>query len=213
MKVKVYQKDGTETGKSVTLDKSVFEMDPNDHVIWLDVRRIQANSHQGTHKTKERGEVTGSTRKLYRQKGTGFSRAGTSKSPLRRSGGRTFGPRPHDHSIKINRQTQKLARRSALSYKAKDNAIRVVEDFTYESPDTNELSAFLSNHDLTGRRVLLVTGSYSNELYRSGRNLPRLTVRNVTDISTLDVMTAHVVVMQKGALKTLSAQLGRKTKK
>lgn len=213
MKVKVYQQDGTETGKSVTLDKSVFEMDPNDHVIWLDVRRIQANSHQGTHKTKERGEVAGSTRKLYRQKGTGFARAGTSKSPLRRSGGRTFGPRPHDHSIKINRQTQQLARRSALSYKAKDNAIRVVEDFTYESPDTNELSTFLSNHDLTGRRVLLVTGSYSNELYRSGRNVPKLTVRNVTDISTLDVMTAHVVVMQKGALKTLSAQLGRKAKK
>ncbi len=213
MKVKVYQQDGTDTGKSVTLDKSVFEMDPNDHVIWLDVRRIQANSHQGTHKTKERGEVAGSTRKLYRQKGTGHARAGTSKSPIRRSGGRTFGPRPRDHSIKINRQTQQLARRSALSYKAKDKAIRVVEDFTFESPDTNELSAFLSNHDLSGQRVLLVTGSYSNELYRSGRNVPKLTVRNVTDISTLDVMSAHVVVMQKGALKTLSEQLGRKKKK
>ena len=131
MKVKVYQQDGNETGKSVTLDKSVFETDPNDHAIWLDVRRIQASSHQGTHKTKERGEVTGSMRKLYRQKGTGFARAGTAKSPLRRSGGRTFGPRPHDHDIKVNRKTQQVARRSALSYKAKELAIRVVEDFSY----------------------------------------------------------------------------------
>ena len=213
MKVKVFQQDGTDTGKSVTLDKTVFETDPNDHAILLDVRRIQANSHQGTHKTKERGEVAGSTRKLYRQKGTGFSRAGSSKSPIRRSGGRTFGPKPHSHGIKVNRKTQQLARRSALSYKAKEKAIRIVEDFSYESPDTNEVSTFLSKHELNGRRVLLVTGTLSSELYMSGRNVPKLTVRNSSDVSTLDVMAAQVVVMQKGALKSLSEQLGSKTKK
>ncbi len=213
MKVKVYQQDGTDSGKSVTLDKTVFEMDPNDHAIWLDVRRIQANSHQGTHKTKERGEVSFSTRKLYRQKGTGMARTGSRRSPLRRSGGRIFGPRPRSYSIKVNRKTQHVARRSALSYKAKGKSIRVVEDFSYESPDTNEMSTFMSNHELDGQSVLLVTAAHSTELYQSGRNVPKLTVLNASDISTLDVMTAQVVVMQKGALKTVSEQLGDSLKK
>ncbi len=217
MKVKVFRQDGTDSGKSVTLDKTVFETDPNDHAIWLDVRRIQASSHQGTHKTKERGEVSFSTKKLYRQKGTGMARTGSRRSPLRRSGGRIFGPRPHDYRVKVNRKTQHLARRSALTYKAQDKAIRVVEDFTYDAPDTNEMFAFITNHELQGRSVLLVTGTHSTEIYKSGRNVPKLTIRNACDISTLDVMTAHVVVMQKGALKTVSEQLGdsvnKKTRK
>jgi len=210
MKIKVYQQDGTETGKSVTLDGAVFETEPNDHAIWLDVRRIRANARQGTHKTKERGEVAGSTKKLYRQKGTGFARAGSRKSPIRKTGGRTFGPRPRTYSIKVNRKTQHLARRSALTYKARGEAVRIVEDFSWEAPDTNEMASFLAGLEVAEKRVLLVTNDYARELYRSGKNLPRLTVRPAKEISTLDVMTANVVVVQEGALKTLSEQLGGK---
>jgi len=213
MKVKVFQQDGAESGKSVTLDKAVFEVDPNDHAIWLDVRRIQAQARQGTHKSKERSEVSGSTKKLYRQKGTGFARAGSRKSPVRKTGGRTFGPRPRTYAIKVNRKTQKLARRSALTYKARKDAIRVVENFSYEAPDTNQLAAFLNGHELGAHRVLLVTDGYAPQIYRSGANLPRVTVRNAGDVSTLDVMTAQVVVMQEGALEKLSEQLAATKKK
>jgi large subunit ribosomal protein L4 len=207
MKVKVYKQDGSESGKSVTLDKAVFAVDPNDHAIWLDVRRIQAAARQGTHKAKERNEVAGSTKKMYRQKGTGFARAGSRKSPIRKTGGRTFGPRPRAYVIKVNRKTQKLARRSAFSYKATADAIRVVEDFVYDTPDTNELSAFLAKLDLAASRVLLVTGEHAGAVNRSGKNISRLTVRAAGDVSTLDVMKAQVVVMQEGALKTISERL------
>lgn len=210
MKVKVYQQDGTDTGKSVTLNKSVFEIEPNDHAIWLDVRRIQGNARQGTHKAKERGEVAGSTRKLYRQKGTGFARAGSAKSPIRRSGGTIFGPRPHGYGIKVNRKTQLVARRSALTYKARDKAIRVVEDFSFETPATAEIIGFLNSFDLTGTNVLLLTSEHAESIYKSGRNVSKCTVRHVTDVSTLDVMKAQVIIMQKGALKSLSGQLGNK---
>ena len=212
MKVNLYKQDGSESGKSVTLDKAVFEVDPNDHAIWLDVRRIQAAARQGTHKTKERNEVAGSTKKLYRQKGTGFARAGSRKSPIRKTGGRTFGPRPRSYMLKVNRKTQKLARRSALSYKASSDAIRIVEDFVYDVPDTNELSSFLAKLEIAANRVLLVTGEHSAAVNRSGKNIPRLTVRAAGDVSTLDVMTAQVVVMQQGALKTLSERLTANSK-
>ena len=212
MKLKIYLQDGSDTGKSVTLDKTVFEVEPNDHAIWLDVRRIQANGRQGTHKTKDRGEVAGSTRKLYRQKGTGFSRAGSSKSPIRRSGGRTFGPRPHGYSIKVNRKTKLVARRSALTYKAKGKAIRIVEDFSYESPSTAAIKGLLSSLELADRNVLLVTDGPSESIFRSGRNIKKFTVRNAQDVSTLDVLAAQVVVLQKGALKSLSGRLTTKKK-
>jgi len=212
MKLTIYNQDGADSGKSVTLDKTVFEIEPNDHAIWLDVRRIQGNMRQGTHKTKERGEVNRSTKKLYRQKGTGFSRAGSARSPIRRSGGNIFGPRPHTYNIKVNRKTQLVARRSALVYKARDKALRVVEDFSIETPDTQELKTFLSSIELTGKRVLLLTGEHSTSINLSGRNVPKLTVRNVSDASTLDLMKAHVVVFQKSALKSLSSQLGTKKK-
>ncbi len=210
MKVKIYQQDGTETGKSVSLDKTVFEVEPNDHAIWLDVRRIQAAARQGTHKTKERGEVAGSTRKLYRQKGTGSARAGSAKSPVRRSGGTIFGPRPHAYNLKVNRKTQGLARRSALSYKAQEKAIRVVEDFGFDAPSTSSIEGFLTSMELADKKVLLLTESFAPAINQSGRNVRKLTVRNATDVSTLDVMAAQVVVCQKGALATLSSQLGTK---
>ncbi|TDI72971.1 MAG: 50S ribosomal protein L4 [Bacteroidetes bacterium] len=212
MKVSIYQQDGTDSGKSVTLDKTVFEIEPNDHAIWLDVRRIQGNARQGTHKTKERGEVNRSTRKLYRQKGTGHARAGSAKSPVRRSGGTIFGPRPHKYHIKVNRKTQLVARRSAWTYKAQNKALRVIEDFSMDAPDTQQLKTLLQSIDVGDKHVLLLTGEHSPAVNLSSRNLPKLKVLNVSDASTLDVMKAHCVVFQKTALKSISTQLGTKKK-
>ena len=208
MKLKVLKQDGTASSKSVTLDEAVFATEPNDHAIWLDVRRIQANARQGTHKSKEKGEVAGSTRKLYRQKGTGGARAGSAKSPTRRSGGTMFGPRPRNYSFKVNRKTQLVARRSAIAYKTKDDAIRVVENFSYDVPSTSSLKGLLSSLELNGKSVLLLTGANEAAVYRSGRNVPKLTVRNATDASTLDFMKAQVIVLQVGAVETLVSQLG-----
>lgn len=207
MKLKVYSVDGSESGRSVTLDKALIEIEPNDHAIWLDVRRIQANQRQGTHKAKERSEVSGSTRKLYRQKGTGGARAGDAKSPTRRSGGTIFGPRPRDYGFKVNRRTQRLARRSAMAYKAAQKAVRIVEDFGYDSPDTNEMRTLLRGHELGNVKVLLLTAGHKPELHLSGRNLKKLTVRNVVDASTLDLISASVIVVQEGAVEDLQKAL------
>ena len=144
MQVKVYSHDGSESGKKVKLDASVFGIEPNDHAIWLDVRRIQAHARQGTHQARERSETAGSTRKLYRQKGTGGARAGDAKSPTRRSGGTIFGPRSHEYRLKVNRKTQQLARRSALSHKAKADAIRVVEDLSFDAASARGMRGLLS---------------------------------------------------------------------
>ncbi len=210
MKLKVLQRDGNDAGRTVTLDKSVFGIEPNDHTIWLDVKRVQANGRQGTHKSKERSEIAGSTRKLYRQKGTGHARAGDIKSPLRRGGGTIFGPRPRSYGIKVNRKTQALARRSVLSHKAKDDAIRVIEDFTFESPDTKGILQMISALELDGARVLLLTAGHDPNVYRSGRNIPKFDVLEATQASTLDLMNAKTLLIQEGAVKSLSAQLGAK---
>ncbi len=207
MKVKVLQRDGNEAGRTVTLDKSVFGIEPNDHTIWLDVKRVQANGRQGTHKAKERAEITGSTKKLYRQKGTGHARAGSMKSPLRRGGGTVFGPRPRSYGIKVNQKTQALARRSVLSHKAKADAIRVIEDFTLESPDTREITQLISALELGGS-VLLLTSSHDANAYLSGRNVPKFSVLEATQASTLDLMNAQTLLIQESAVKSLSTQLG-----
>ena len=208
MELKVFQKDGKDTGRSVQIDASVFGVEPNDHSIWLDVRRIQANGRQGTHKSKERGEITGSTRKLYRQKGTGHARAGSAKSPLRRSGGTVFGPRPRKYSIKVNKKTQQLARRSAFSYKAKEDAIRVVEDFQLDQPDTQVLLALLSTLEVGNSNVLFLTSSHDENVYKSGRNIPRFNVLEARQASTVDVLNAQTLIMQEGALDALNTSLG-----
>jgi len=208
MKVKIYKQDGSASKKSVTLDEKVFGVEPNDHAIWLDVRRIQANGRQGTHKAKERNEVAGSTRKLYRQKGTGNARAGSAKSPIRKSGGTIFGPKPRNYGIKVNRKTQHVARRSALAYKAAGKAIHVVENFDLEAPSTSTLKGMLDSMELTGKSVLLLTGSHSTNIYHSGRNVPKMVVRNASDCSTLDIMKAQVVLMQEAAVDNLVSQLG-----
>lgn len=210
MEVKIFGSDGSATKRTVTLDPSVFEIEPHDHAIWLDVRRIQASARQGTHKAKERGEVRGSTRKLYRQKGTGFARAGDAKSPIRRSGGTIFGPRPRKYNLKVNKKTKQLARRSVLSYKAKDDAFRVVENLTVERASTRDLVALIAGLDLAETKVLVLTGENRPEIYRSSRNLSKVTVREARKASTLDLLSAHIVVIEEGAIDTLVEQLGEK---
>ncbi|MBO6576477.1 MAG: 50S ribosomal protein L4 [Rhodothermales bacterium] len=208
MKTKVLKLDGSETGRTADLDQEIFGIDPNDHAIWLDVRRIQAHARQGTHKTKERSETAGSTRKLYRQKGTGHARAGDAKSPLRRSGGTTFGPKPHEYRLKVNKKTRQLARRSAYSHKARAEALRVVENFNFEGPSTSQLRQLIRALEADGRSVLLVTDSHNPAVYQSGRNLKKVTVRAAGTASTADVIGAQVVILQEAALSQLSSALG-----
>lgn len=207
MEVKVFSSDGSATKRTVTLDPSVFEIEPNDHVIWLDVRRIQATARQGTHKAKERNEVRGSTRKLYRQKGTGFSRAGDAKSPIRRSGGTFFGPRPRDYGFKVNKKTSRLARRSALAYKAREDAFRVVEALSFDTVSTKSLVALAAGLDVVDRKILILTSEYRPDVYRSSRNLPKVNVKEAQRVSTLDIMKADVVVLEEDALASLTELL------
>ncbi len=209
MNLPVYTREGSDAGRTVELDESVFGIEPNDHAIWLDVRAAQAHARQGTHKTKGRSEVRGSTRKLYRQKGTGNARVGDKKSPTRVGGGIAFGPRPHTYSVGVNRKTKQLARRSALTYKAQQEGLRIVEDFGMDAPKTRDLAGLLASHELAGRKVLLLTGSHDDILYRSGRNIPKLTVLSAAGASTLDLMSAQVILLQEGALGALSAALGK----
>lgn len=207
MEAKVFQLDGSDAGRTVPLSEAVFGVEPNDHAIWLDVRRIQANARQGTHKAKERSEVAGSTRKLFRQKGTGFARAGSAKSPIRRSGGTIFGPRPRTYDLKVNRKTQALARRSALSSKADQGQISVIESLVLERASARTVASLVKALDLNGARVLFLTNGHNPELYRSGRNVEKVTVKNALEVSTLDVMQASVVLIEEGALDGLVAQL------
>ncbi len=208
MKVKVYKQDGKATRRSVMLDASVFGIEPNDHAIWLDVRSIQAAGRQGTHKTKERSDVRGGGAKPWRQKGTGRARAGTSRSPLWVGGGRVFGPRPHKYSVGVNRKTKRLARASALAYKAKNEAIRVLVNFTFDAPKTKDMAALVAALDLSDRKVLLLTGGPDLNLYKSGRNLPKVSVIDAASASTLDVLGADVVLFQEEALTKLTDLLG-----
>ncbi len=208
MEAAVYQQDGTEAGRTVALDASVFGIGPNDHVIWLDVRRVQAAGRQGTHKTKERNAVRGSRRKLYRQKGTGYSRAGDAKSPIRKTGGRAHGPRPRQYTLNLNKKTRRLARRSALSYKAQAGAVHVLEDFTLEAPSTRALMDLIGGMDLSGQKVLLLTSEHAPHVYASAGNLRTVQVKEARNASTLDVLGADVVLVQEGGLRALSHVLG-----
>ena len=210
MEVKVYKTDGTATNRSVTLDDSVFAVEPNDHAIWLDVRRIQAAARQGTHKSKERSETAGSTRKLYRQKGTGFARAGDAKSPVRRSGGTIFGPRPRNYDFKVNKKTSQLARRSALTYKAREESVRVIENLGIDSASTKELVKLVAALDLANTKVLVLTSEHRAAVHQSSRNVAKVKVKEATKASTLDLLEARVVLAEEGALEALSNALGKK---
>ena len=200
MELDVYQHNGSPAGHTVALDAALFAVEPNDHVLWLDVRRTQAAARQGTHKTKERGEVKGSTRKIYRQKGTGMARAGNIASPLRRGGGRIFGPRPHQYDVRLSKKVRRKAKCSALSYKAQEEAIRVINPLKYEAPSTRELSDLLNNLGLEGQPVLIVTALHSPEVYCSSRNLDRVVVREARNVSAEDILRARVVVCDEDTL-------------
>lgn len=206
MKLPVYTRTGETAGREVELDDAVFGLTPNDHAIWLDVRAIQAHMRQGTHKTKERAEVSRSTRKLYRQKGTGNARVGSGKSPTRKGGGTIFGPRPHEYNVRVNRKTKQLARRSAIAHKMNADAFRVLENLTLDAPKTREIARVLQSHSLTGRVVLLTNG-LDDVLYRSARNLPGVSVIDAAQASTLDLMGAKTLILQEGAIETLTEAL------
>jgi large subunit ribosomal protein L4 len=204
MQLPVYNQDGTEAGRDATLSEAVFDVEPNEHVVWLDVRRIQAAARQGTHKTKERSDVRGSGRKLYRQKGTGNARAGDAKSPIRQTGGRAHGARPRDYKLDLNKKTTRLARRSALSAKARGEALRVVEDFSFDRPSTRRLTGLLAQLELDEEKVLLLTADHEPHIYRSSKNVQNISVKEGRNASTVDVMKAGAILAQEGALDALT---------
>ncbi|MBQ8737549.1 MAG: 50S ribosomal protein L4 [Bacteroidaceae bacterium] len=201
MEVSVLNIKGEDTGKKVVLNDAIFGIEPNDHCIYLAVNQYLAAQRQGTHKSKERSEITGSTRKLIRQKGGGGARRGDIKSPLLRGGGRVFGPRPRDYWFKLNKKVKNLARKSALSYKAQQNAIVVVEDFDFEAPKTKEGVALLKNLKVEGKKTLIVLPSVEKNVNLSVRNIQRVEVMTASALNTYKVMNANVLVVTENALK------------
>jgi large subunit ribosomal protein L4 len=205
MEAAVYTIDAQETGRSVDLAAGVFGLDnPSDHAIYQDVRLILANRRQGTHKAKERADVSGSNKKPYRQKGTGNARAGHKRSPLRRHGGTVFGPRPRNYSFKLNKKFRTIARKSALTYKAREEGIVVVENFDFEAPKTQEFVAILNKFELAGSRVLLVLSEESRNIYLSGRNIPKMEVIMASDLNTYDILNADKLLIQEGAIDIIN---------
>ena len=207
MELAVYNTLGKETGKKVVLSDAVFGVEANDHAIYLDVKQYLANQRQGTHKSKQKNEVAGSTKKLNRQKGTGGARAGSIKSPLFPGGGRVFGPVPRDYSFKLNKKLKQLARRSALTYKAQGNAITVVEDFVMEAPKTKKAIELTKNLNVAEKKVLLVVTESNLNVSLSCRNLPNVKVINAASLNTYDVMNASAVVMFEGAVNAINEML------
>lgn len=203
MELAVLNTAGKDTGKKVHLDDSFFGIEPNDHAIYLDVKQYLANKRQGTHKSKERGEVSGSTRKIKRQKGTGTARAGSIKSPVFRGGGRIFGPTPRDYSFKLNKKVKQLARKSALSYKAKELAILVIEDFLIESPKTKEFASVLNNLKISDKKSLMVVNETNKNIYLSSRNLQETKVVSISELNTYDIMNCANIVFVESSLSEL----------
>ena len=209
MEVSVLNINGQETGRAVTLNESIFGIEPNDHVIYLDVKQYLANQRQGTAKTKERSEVSGSTRKLGRQKGGGGARRGDINSPVLVGGGRVFGPKPRDYGFKLNKKVKSLARRSALSYKAQENAIVVVEDFTMDVPKTKDFVNIAKNLKVDGKKTLLILPEVNKNVYLSARNLQRSEVMTASSLNTYKVLNADVLVVTENSLKTIDGILAK----
>ena len=203
MEVPVLNIAGENTGRKVKLQKSIFEVEPNDHAIYLVVKQHMAANRQGTHQAKERGEITGSTRKIKRQKGTGTARAGSIKSPVFRGGGRAFGPRSKDYDMKVNKKVKQLARRSALTYKAKKNSVIVLEDFQLETPKTKSFVDIQHNLKIDNKRSLMVLNTPDTNIYLSSRNLQDSKIIPVAELNTYDIMHAAVVVFVESSLKSL----------
>ncbi|MGB1075763.1 MAG: 50S ribosomal protein L4 [Flavobacteriales bacterium] len=207
MKLNVYSTSGAQTKKSIDLDDSVFGIEPNDHAIYLDVKRIQAAKRQGTHDTLHRGLLSGSTRKLKRQKGTGTARAGSIKNPLFRGGGTIFGPEPRNYRHKLNGKVKMLARKSALSYKAKDSAIKALEGFDMDAPKTKELLGIFKALEIADQKALVVLPEPNTGIYLSARNLPKQRVMCASDLSTYDIMNCSTLVLVGNAHEVLAGML------
>jgi len=207
MELPVLNKTGEDTGKKANLNEEVFGITPNDHAIYMDVKQYMANRRQGTHKAKERNEIVGSRRKIKRQKGTGTARSGDIKSPLFRGGGRVFGPKPRDYSFKLNKKVKKVARKSALSYKVKNNELKVIETFDLEQPKTKEFAQIRNNLGISEKKTLLVLEEPNKNIYLSSRNIPDVKVLPVNELNTYEIMNAQAVVFFESSLETIEKQL------
>ncbi len=208
MKISIHNIEGEDTGKKVDLNDSVFGIEPNDNAIYLDIKQHMANRRQGTHKAKERGEIRASTRKIKKQKGTGTARAGAISNPLFRGGGRVFGPRPRTYDSKLNKKLKQLARRSALSYKAKEKGIIVLEDFTLEAPKTSEFVKINNNLKVSDKKSLFILNHTDKSIYLSSRNLKNSSVINASELTTYDIVNASVIVLSKSSIEVLDQILG-----
>ena len=206
MELKVIDKKGKETSKSVKLNSSVYGVEPNDHAIYLDVKQHLARKRQGTHQSKERGEIVGSTRKIKKQKGTGTARAGSIKNPLFRGGGRVFGPKPRYYGFKLNRKLKALARKSALTYKAKEKSIIVIEDLKFDSPKTKEFLSILNNLNISDSKSLVVLAEQDNGVYLSSRNVKTTKVITVDKMNTYDILDANTLVLSENAIDRIEKQ-------
>jgi len=209
MEVSVLDIQGKDTGRKVQLSDAVYGIEPNNHAVYLDVKQYLANKRQGTHKAKERAEISGSTRKIKKQKGTGTARAGSIKSPIFRGGGRVFGPRPKDYSFKLNKNLKKLARKSALSIQAKENNIIVVEDFNFETPRTKNFTLVLGALGIENKKCLFVLAESNNNVYLSSRNLKRTKTVINTGLSTYELLNANKVVLSEGSLEGIEINLSK----
>lgn len=207
MEVSVLNIKGQETGRKVALNDAIYAIEPNDHAIYLDVKLIMANQRQGTAKSKERSEISGSTRKLGRQKGGGGARRGDINSPVLVGGGRVFGPKPRDYGFKLNKKVRQLARKSALSYKAKENALMVVEDFTFDAPKTKSVVEILKNLKVSDKKTLFVTAGADKVVYLSARNIERVQVMPANALNTYKVLNADVMVVSESALAVIEGNL------
>ena len=203
MELSVLNISGTETGRTVTLNEQIFGIEPNDHAIYLDVKQYLANQRQGTHKSKERGEIAGSTRKIKKQKGTGTARAGAITSPVFVGGGRVFGPRPRNYEFKLNKKVKQLARKSALTYKALDNDIFVVENFELSAPKTKELLVIANNLKINERKSIFVLPEENKNLYLSSRNLPGVSVVTASELTTYQILNAKSLIILEGSIEKI----------
>ena len=207
MELAVFNTAGKETGRKVKLMETIFSIEPNDHAIYLDVKQYLANKRQGTHKSKERNEIAGSTRKIKRQKGTGGARAGSIKNPLFTGGGRVFGPQPRDYHFKLNKKVKTLARKSALTYKARNNEIMVVEDFNLEAPKTKDYASILSNLKIDGKKSIVVLNEPNKNIYLSSRNLTGTRVISISELTTYDILNSSSLVFVESSLDNFQKSL------
>ncbi|MGE0771062.1 MAG: 50S ribosomal protein L4 [Cyclobacteriaceae bacterium] len=209
MDIAVYNNSGKETGRKVKLSADVFGIEPNDHAIYLDVKSYLANQRQGTSKSKQRNEISGSSKKIKKQKGTGGARAGNIKNPQFKGGGRVFGPQPRDYSFKLNKKVKDLARKSALSYKAKDNHISIIEDLSFEAPKTKQYIQLLTSLSLNDKKTLLVLSELNKNVVLSGRNLRKAKVVTADQITTYDVMNAEMLILSEGSISKIDNLLNK----